>query len=83
MIDGLRLWYKSKDAPSSAGDDIGIVLMLCNRTWISVGASVGSGGWVYPLLCCGLLSGVKWGLCVSDVCGVVLSVTWFVVCVGQ
>jgi hypothetical protein len=58
MIDGFKLRYRSKDTPSSAGDDVGIVFMLCDRTRISVGASVGNGGRVYPSLCCGVSSGV-------------------------
>jgi H+/Cl- antiporter ClcA len=82
MINGLRLWYRLNDAPSSVGDNVGIVLMLCDRTRISVGASVGSGGLVYPSLCCDVLLGATWGVCVGDVCGVVISVAWVVICVG-
>jgi hypothetical protein len=36
MMDGVRLWYRSKEAPSSATEVVGRVIMLCERTRMSV-----------------------------------------------
>ena len=66
IIVGSSSWYSANVAASSASVVVGRVLMLWDRTHISVAGRVGSGRWVYPV----------WSYCgVGEGC-------WGVVCVG-
>lgn len=76
-MEGVRLLYKSNEAPSSATDVVGSVLILCVRALMSVGRRVGRGRLVYPAFTCCVCVGVVGGVMISGVgtllvCGCVI-----------